>query len=367
MPDPRIRKLAEILVNYSTKVKPGDWVHIEGHVLTEPLMSEVVACVLEAGGHPTVNLESESYQENIYTKASEEQLKWMSPIERLVVNEIDVNIYLEASQNTRFLSSIDPSRQQIRRVAGRELFEKHMQRAAEGSLRWVLTQYPCPAFAQEADMSQREFEDFVYHATFADQDNPVAHWQKIHDEQQCMVDWLKGKVQVSVKSPNADLTLSVEDRPFMNADGSENMPSGEIYTSPIEDSANGWVYFTYPAIMSGREVEGVRLEFKDGKVVKESAKKNEEFLTKMLDSDEGARYLGEFAIGTNYGIDRFTKSILYDEKIGGSFHLAVGAGFPECLGENKSSIHWDLICDIREDSEIRVDGELFYKDGQFQV
>lgn len=330
-------------------------------------MNEVIASVLEAGGHPTTKITSDTFQETINNKSSDDQLKWISPIEEMLVDKIDVDIYLEASFNTRSLNSIDPARQQIRQIAVRKLFEKHMQRAAEGSLRWVLTQYPCPAFAQEADMSLREFEDFVYHATFADQDDPVAHWQKIHDEQQHMVDWLKGKKQVSVRSPNADLTLSIEGRPFINAGGSENIPSGEIFTSPIEDSASGWVYFTYPAIMGGREVEGVRLEFEDGKVIKAGAKKNEDFLIKMLDSDEGSRILGEFAIGTNYGIDRFTKSILYDEKIGGSFHLAVSAGFPECLSQNKSRIHWDLICDIREDSEILVDGELFYKDGQFQV
>ncbi len=145
------------------------------------------------------------------------------------------------------------------------------------------------------------------------------------------------------------------------------MPSGEVFTGPVEDSANGWVEYTYPAIEKGKEVSGIRLEFKDGKVVNASAKKNEEFLLAMLDIDDGARYLGEFAVGTNYGIQKFTKSILYDEKIGGSFHMALGAGYPETGSKNVSSIHWDMICDIREDSEIHVDGELFYKDGKFQI
>jgi aminopeptidase len=181
------------------------------------------------------------------------------------------------------------------------------------------------------------------------------------------VDWLEGKKQVTVKSPNADLTLSIEGRTFINSDGKNNMPSGEIFTGPVEDSANGWVEFTYPAIRRGREVTGVRLEFEDGKVVKAKADKNEAYLISQLDSDEGARYLGEFAIGTNYGIQQFTKSILYDEKIGGSFHMAVGAGYPETGSVNKSSIHWDFICDIKEDSEILVDGELLYKDGEFQI
>jgi aminopeptidase len=195
----------------------------------------------------------------------------------------------------------------------------------------------------------------------------VKRWQEVHDRQERLIEWLKGKQRLSLRSPNCDLQLSIAGRNFINSDGKNNMPSGEIFTSPVEDSANGWVNFTYPAVYSGREVTGVKFEFKDGKVVQASAEKNEAYLLAMLDSDEGSRYLGEFAIGTNYGIQRFTKSILYDEKIGGSFHLAVGAGFPEVGEVNQSSIHWDFICDIHQDSEIRVDGELFYKDGQFQV
>ena len=242
-----------------------------------------------------------------------------------------------------------------------------MHRMAEKDIRWVGTLFPCPAFAQEADMSLAEYEDFVFGTTFADQPNPIAEWMRIHDEQQVIVDWLKGKKYVTVKGPNADITLSIAGRDFINSDGSKNMPSGEIYTSPIEDSANGWVNITYPAIRAGREVEGVYLEFKDGKVVAASAKKNETFLLSQLDADEGARYLGEFAIGTNYGITKFTKNILFDEKIGGTFHLAIGGGFPEIGGKNTSSIHWDFICDIKSDSEISVDGEVLYKDGQFKM
>ena len=216
-------------------------------------------------------------------------------------------------------------------------------------------------------MSLGDFEDFVFRATFADQDDPVACWQQVHDEQERMVRWLAGKKSVVVRGPNADLTLSIDGRSFINSDGDQNMPSGEIFTSPVEDSANGWVRFTYPAISWGREVEGVRLEFQNGRVIKASATKNEDFLLKMLEADEGARTLGELGIGTNYGIQRFTKSILYDEKIGGSFHLAVGTGFPEAGGTNQSSVHWDLICDARDGTEIQVDGELFYKDGKFCV
>jgi aminopeptidase len=265
------------------------------------------------------------------------------------------------------MSGIDSKKQQISSQARQGLMQTYMERAAKKELRWTLTQFPCPAYAQDADMSLGEYEDFVYGATFCDQDDPIAEWKRIHDEQQKVVDWLTGKKLVTVKSPNADLSLSIESRTFINADGTNNMPSGEVFTGPVEDSANGWVEYTYPAINRGKEVEGIRLEFEDGKVIKASAEKNEEFMLTMLASDEGARYLGEFAIGTNYGIQKFTKSILYDEKIGGTFHMALGAGYPETGSKNVSSIHWDMICDIREDSEIRVDGDLLYKDGKFMI
>lgn len=367
MADPRLLKLAELLVAYSVKVKPGDWVLIRGHVVSEPLVTEVVRQVVKAGGNPTLQISSDGIEEAYLSQASEDQLQWVSPVNEMLYDEADVLMSIRATANTRALTGIDPEKERIRAVANRKLTETYLRRSAAKELRWVGTQFPCPAYAQEADMRLSEYEDFVYAATFADQDDPVAEWQKIHDDQQRIIDWLVGKKIVTVKSPNADLTLSIEDRTFINSDGQNNMPSGEIFTGPVEDSANGWVNFTYPAIRSGREVDGVRLEFKDGKVIKATAKKNEAYLLSQLESDSGAKYLGEFAIGTNYGIKKFTKSILFDEKIGGSFHMAVGAGYPETGSVNKSSIHWDFICDVKEDSEIRVDGELLYKNGEFQI
>ena len=367
MADPRLVRLAETLVNYSVKVKPGDWVMIRGDIVSEPLVVEVVHSVLKAGGLPNVILTSDDITEAILRGSSDKQLKWVSPVSKMLFNEADVLISLRGVSNTRSLSNIDPSKQQMKGIAHRELTDTYLRRAAVGDLRWTTTQYPCAAYAQEADMSLSEYQDFVYSATYADQDDPIAEWQRIHNEQQRIVDWLVGKKSVSVKSPNADLTLSIEGRTFINSDGTTNMPSGEIFTGPVENSAQGWVNFTYPAIRGGREVEGVQLKFKDGKVISATAKKNEEYLLAMLESDEGARYLGEFAIGTNYGIKKFTKSILFDEKIGGSFHMAVGSGYPKTGSTNKSAIHWDFICDIQQDSEIRIDGELLYQDGRFQI
>ncbi len=367
MPDPRMVNLANILVNYSVAIQPGDWVLVNGTVASLPLVREVVRQVLKAGGHTTTLLGDGDLQEIALSESSDEQLQWVSPVSKLLMEEVDARISIMGSSNTRALTGVDPAKQRLSSQAYSKLFKTFMKRSAEGSLRWTGTQYPCQAYAQDAEMSLREYEDFVYKATFADQDDPVAEWLKVHDEQQKMVDWLVGKDKVEVRGPEVDLTLSIKDRTFINSDGKKNMPSGEIFTGPVEDSVNGWIKFTYPAISGGREVEGVRLEFEEGKVVKAEAEKNQNFLLTMLDSDEGARYLGEFAVGTNYGIDRFTKSILFDEKIGGTIHLAVGAGYPETGSKNESAIHWDFICDMRTDSEILVDGELFYKNGEFQV
>ena len=365
--DPRTTKLAELLVNYSTEVKPGDRVVIQGEVTSIPLINETLRHTLRAGGLPTLLLNSDEFMETYYAEAGEEQLQYISPVEKISIEEMDVAIFIRSAKNTRALTGVAPEKQALRQSALRPLRDMRMNRAAEGTMRWVLTQFPCSAYAQEADMSLEEYENFVYGATFADQDDPVHHWAEIHEMQQHLVDWLKGKDQVVVRGPNVDLTLSIKDRIFINSSGKRNMPSGEIYTGPVEDTVNGWVRFTYPAIRDGREVEGVEFKFENGKVVHARAKKNEAYLLSQLASDPGASYLGEFAVGTNYGIQRFTKNILFDEKIAGTIHMAVGAGYPDTGSKNRSAVHWDFICDMREDSEITVDGTLFYKDGEFKV
>jgi len=369
MTDPRLSNLARTLVNYSVAVKSGDWVLINTTTAALPLAKEVLKYVLRAGGNPNVYLDTreDEFGAIFISEAGDAQLDWVSPVEKMLYNQADVLISLQGQANTRTMTGIDPQKQRRRQLARSELMHAYLQRSAEGKMRWTLTQFPCYALAQDADMNLNDYEDFVYAATYADQPDPVLAWQKIRSEQQRLVGWLKGKKKVIVRGPNTDLTLSVDGRNFINCAGDKNMPDGEIFTGPVEDSANGWVHFTYPAIHRGTEVEGVELEFKDGKVVKANAKKNEAYLLAMLDSDPGARFLGEFAIGTNYAIQRFTKSILYDEKIGGSFHMAVGAGYPETGSVNRSSIHWDFICDMRDNSEILVDGELLYQNGQFKI
>jgi aminopeptidase len=214
-------------------------------------------------------------------------------------------------------------------------------------------------------MSLKEYEDFLFKAMHTAEDDPIAFWKSVEADQQRAVDYMKGRKQVQLRGPDVDLTLSVEGRTFMNSHGIYNMPDGEIYTGPVEESVNGWVKFTYPANYLGVTVEGAEIRLENGRVVHAQAAKNEAYLLKTLDSDAGSRYVGEFAIGTNFDIQQFTGQILFDEKIGGSFHMAFGAGYPETGSRNKSAIHWDMICDMRKDSEILVDGELFYKNGEF--
>ncbi len=367
MADARVQKLAQTLVEYSVAVKPGDWVIIFGHPLAEALTSEILRYTLRAGGNPTMLYGLGTTSQIFLEEANEAQLKWLSPFERLPYEQADVFISIDATENTRTLSLADSEKQKIRSVARKEIMEAYMRRSASGELRWTLTQFPCDAFAQEADMPLSAYEDFVYSACKADQADPVKIWNEIEADQARLVQWLAGKKMLEMHSPTIDMRMSIEGRSFINSTAKHNMPGSEIFTGPVEDSVNGWVEYTFPAIRLGREVDGIRLEFKDGKVVKATAEKNEDYLIKMLDQDPGARFLGELGIGTNYSIDRFTKSILYDEKMGGTIHMAVGASYPETGGKNQSALHWDMICDMRQDSEIRVDGELFYKDGKFQV
>jgi aminopeptidase len=314
MSDPRLNALAKVMVNYSTEVKPGDWVVVLANVITLPLVKEVVREVYQAGGNVDTVLNSGDLSELTYRYGSEEQLQWISPFQTMITDKADVIISISGSENTRYMTNIDSKLQKMRQAASAEVFKTFVNRVSLGDVRWVGTQYPCNAYAMEADMSLTEFEDFVYRATFADQPDPIECWQEMHSNQERLIDWLEGKKEIVIRGPNVDFSLSVEGRPFINGDGKKNMPCGEIYTSPVENSANGWIRFTYPTMQGGREIDGVELRFEDGRIVDASAKKNEEYLLETLDVDEGARYLGEFAIGTNFGIQKFTKSILYDER-----------------------------------------------------
>jgi aminopeptidase len=367
MRDPRVQNLARILVGYSTGVKEGEFVSIEGESTAEPLLMAVYEEVLKAGANASLNMSMRGQAAAYFRHASDEQLDWVSPLAEWTIENADVRIAIGASSNTRELSNVDPMRQQRRQAATRGLMKRSMERSAEGSYRWVYTLFPTEAYASEAGMSLAEYEDFYFHACLADDDDPLTAWKRASEETERLRDWIQGREEVHVTGPGTDLKLGIAGRTFVAATGNHNMPDGEFFTGPVEDSVEGEVTFHLPITYAGREVSGVKLRFEGGKVVDATADRGEEFLVKMLDTDEGARRLGELGIGTNYGIDFGTKEILLDEKIGGTVHLAVGASYPETGGVNESAVHWDMICDLRKGGKITVDGDDLQVDGKFVV
>ncbi|HMZ07440.1 MAG TPA: aminopeptidase [Anaerolineales bacterium] len=370
MADIRVQRYAKILVEHSARVKPGDRILLEGTTAAEPLLRELYIQILEKGGHPHLMMALPgtmpfSQDEMYLTYANDAQLDFVPTFYKLAYEQFEGRVRIHSATNTKGTSNIDPSKIARRAKATGVITDAQFRRGATDEFKWCTTLYPTEAYAQDAGMSLMEYEDFVFGAVHAHEENPIAFWQNVKDKQQAAVDFMKGKSQVTLHGPNVDLTLSVKGRTFMNSYGTHNMPDGEIYTGPVEESVNGWVKFTYPANYQGTSVEGAELTFSNGRVTSANAEKNLDFLLKTLDSDERSRYLGEFAIGTNFDIQKFTGNILFDEKIGGSFHMALGNGYPETGSKNKSVIHWDMICDLRTDSEILVDGELFYKNGEF--
>jgi aminopeptidase len=366
MTDLRIQKMAQVLVHYSLDLQPGD----EFALVTTPLADELNLAICEeairAGANVFVQNQLLGFDEIFYQYASEAQLEYISPLRRYIVENFNAMLNLEAERNTRELSQIDPERLARRRRANAGIFKRMLERMANQELKWCYTLYPTPALAQEADMSLRNYQDFVYRACMLDLPDPVAAWREEDAHQKRLIEWLKGRDEILLQGKDVDLKLSIRGRTFLGAAGKLNFPDGEIYTSPVEDSVNGWVRFAYPAIFEGREVIDVELWFEGGKIVKEKAAKGQDLLTALLNTDAGARYLGELGIGTNYQIQHFSKNMLFDEKLGGTIHLAVGLGFPEVGGKNESGLHWDMLCDMTE-SQMSADGEVFYRDGKFTL
>jgi aminopeptidase len=365
MADARVEKLAQILVDHSAEIKPGDRVAIEATTAAQPLVRALCATILDRGGYPHLLLELPDQEEILFAHAKDEQLDAIPTFRKLAYDQFESRIRIHSDTNPRALSSVDPARQRRHQKASASILEMQMRRGADRSFKWVTTLFPTEGYAIEAEMSLSNFEDFVYRACHADQANPVAYWNKVEASQKKIIDRIEGHDQVVLRGPNVDLSLSINGRKFLNAAGKSNMPDGEVFTGPVEDTLNGFVRFSYPAIYSGVLVEGVELTFSNGKVTQARAEKNQAFLMEMLESDTGARYVGEFAIGTNYEINRFSHNILFDEKLGGSFHMALGAGYPETGSHNKSIIHWDMICGMQKDAEILLDGEVVYKNGKF--
>lgn len=367
--DSRIQKMAQVLINYSLAVKAGERVLLRAtSPAAEPLVQALFQETLKVGAHPFPYIQLR-HEDSLAIEATDdlELLATVNPMLKLMYDECEVVIRIEAQENMRALSGYPAAAQRTRAKAWSQLMAIQMEREGNGSMRRCTTLFPTEAYAQAAGMSLLQYETFVYEACKVHLADPVAAWQAADAAQSRLTNWLAGKKQLHVKGANIDLAMSIEGRTFLNAAGHANFPDGEIYTGPVEDSVNGWVKFTYPAFYGGNEVNGIRLGFTDGLVTEASAERNEEYLISVLDTDPGARRLGEFAIGTNTDIQRFTGTILFDEKIGGTVHMAVGQGYPQSGSVNASAVHWDMICDMRDGGEIVVDGELFYRDGKFTV
>ncbi|GAC1354603.1 MAG: aminopeptidase [Ktedonobacteraceae bacterium] len=366
MADPRHEKLAKVLVYYSLKIQPGDKLAIHAPVAATPLVRAVFREALRAGAHIHTYIGIDDLDEIKLREGSVEQLTYVSELDTFENEHINKYLAIWASQNTRALSKIPPERIAMRDKAYAPLSKRFLERAASGELHWCGTLFPTQAHAQDAGMSLSDYEDFVYGAGLLDQDDPAASWRKIDEEQKHIASFLEQHNEIHIVAPGTDITYRVGGRKWVSCAGSENFPDGEVFTGPIEDSVNGTVRFTYPAVYNGNEVADVRLTFKDGKVVEALAGRGLDFLNAMLDMDEGSRFLGEVAFGLNYNVKQFTKDILFDEKIGGTMHMALGESYPETGGKNESGLHWDMVCDLHE-GKVYADGQLCYENGKFVI
>jgi aminopeptidase len=368
MRDQRIDRLAEVLVKYSVGVRKGDVVLLRGPVGAKPLLIAAYREVLRAGGHPVLRVRIPETEEVLCKYGDDGQLSYIYPCNKKDMEIANGLISAWAEENTKAMSNVEPAKQALISKARKPILETLMKRSAlEGNkkFRWVGTQFPCNASAQDAEMSLSEYEDFVFRAGLLHLSDPAKAWQKIGVAQQRVCDFLEKAREIRFIAPGTDLRCGIAGRKWINCDGRNNFPDGEVFTAPIEDATEGEVHYSYPAVFRGQEVQDVRLRFRAGKVVDATAAKGEPFLHEMLEQDKGAKILGEIAIGTNYAIKQYTKNTLFDEKIGGTFHAALGAAYPESGGKNKSALHWDMVCNLRKSGRIEADGKEILKNGRF--
>src|SRR5437764_1635374 len=367
MQDIRIERWAHTLIHYSLSVKSGETIAIHATPLAAPLVEAVYREILRTGEHPVPLIDLENLEEILLRQGSDAQLTKISPVSSALVESVDARLSIGSRSNTKALSGVEPGRTAKRRRALQGLSQAFRKREQAGNFRWSSTLYPTTGYAQDAEMSLHDFEEFVFDVCFLNAHDPIARWKELAVQQQRLVDWLVGHKQVHIKGERTDLTLSIQDRMFINSDGKRNFPSGEFFTGPVENSANGVIQFDIPASHDGHSIEGVRLVFREGRAVEASARQGQAFLDQMLELDAGARYLGEFAFGNNPSITRGTKNTLFDEKIGGTVHLALGNSYPETGGLNQSALHWDMVCDLRKSGEVWVDEVLLLKVGMILV
>jgi len=365
--DYRIKKHAEVLMRYSLNIKKGEKLLIQGDMSSLPLLKECYRQALELSAFPQVRITSDELREVMLKNGSIEQIQFVPDNMYKLIETIDAYLSFWSETNTRMLTNVPPEKLKLE-AQGTGRFKNIMfEREAKGELRWCGTLFPTSSSAQEANMSLSEYEDFVYGAGYLDTDDPIARWREIEQEQEKLCKILNTKKELRIVSRDTDLRLSVSGRRWANCCGHVNFPDGEVFTAPVEDKVDGHIQFSFPGIFGGREIEGIHLSFENGKVTKATAVKGEELLHQLLETDAGARHVGEIAVGTNHSIQRFTRNMLFDEKIGGTVHLAIGRSFAETLGKNLSAIHWDMLCDMKDGGEIYADGGLIYKAGRFLI
>lgn len=370
MRDPRLNRMASVIVHYSLEIKPEETVWMAGDLGALPLMEALYEEMIRAGAYVKSDFHPPGWEEIFYRHANEHQLTHTCPFYLHAATICDKRIRIIGPTNTRSLAHIDPKKPSLVSKANQPILSKVLTRSAQGELDWIVTLCPTQAGAQETDMGFFEYSDFVFHAAFVDLEDPIAHLRQLEESQQKMIDYLKTKKELHfLSSEGTDLKVNIEGMNWKNSCGKRNYPDGEVFTGPnlnaSDGGVNGIVRYTYPAIWHNQEVEGVELVFKKGRVIEAKATKNQPFLEAMLNQDEGASRLGEIAIGTNFSIDRFSKNILFDEKIGGTFHAALGMGYPETGNTNVSGLHWDMVCDLRKGGKILADGEIILENGRF--
>ncbi|MEN0004390.1 MAG: aminopeptidase, partial [Bacteroidota bacterium] len=346
------------------ELKAGERLYVRSTTLAEPLVREVYRTALEAGAAVVVDLDFREQNRLSLTRGSKTHLEYVSPVFKEAVSEFEAYLYIRAPFNLREDQNVDQAKSKIRQAAIKPYYQKYFERTGTRALKRNLCQYPTIANAQQAGMSLEEYEQFIFNACKLMDDDPIASWKGVHTNQQRIVDLLNSRQKVRYVGDQIDIEFSTKGRTWINSDGQTNMPSGEVYTSPVEDSVNGTIHFTFPGVYMGHEVEGVTLWVKEGYIEKWEAKKGKAFLDHIFSID-GARRFGEAAIGTNYNITRHTKNILFDEKIGGTVHMAIGQSYLQAGGKNESSVHWDMITDMQKGGQIFADDELIYENGQF--
>lgn len=361
-------KYAEVLVDYSTDVQKGDLVIIRAESIhAKDLVKAVYKRVLERGGNPLIRTAIGDLAELFIKYATEEQLDFVDPVTQLEYEIVDKYISIGGPLNTKNMARADLNKLARRGKATKALSEKLMERSAKGEAKWVIADVPTHALAQEARMSLDEYSEFLFKSCYLDMDNPVEMLKELDEKQTKWANYLNNVKKLRITGEKTDITFGVENRKWISCSGLNNYPDGEIFTSPVENDVNGEIYFDYPQNYRGNEAQGVHLIIENGKVVKATAQKGEEFLNAMLDMDEGSRGIGEIAVGTNDMIQEITGNILFDEKIGGAIHMAVGASYPETGGKNVSGLHWDLIKNMKNGGKIYADDVLIYQDGKFLI